>query len=68
MNQGAWYSSQHHMRRTIARHNPNIYLSYAGREASASPAAGYMALHVEQMEAFIDQALTISPTPTFPQE
>ncbi|GAB5414472.1 MAG: 2-oxoglutarate dehydrogenase E1 component [Congregibacter sp.] len=59
MNQGAWYSSQHHMRRVFAQHNPNIYLSYAGRDASAAPAAGYMALHLAQLEAFINQALTI---------
>jgi 2-oxoglutarate dehydrogenase E1 component len=59
MNQGAWYSSQHHMRRAFWTQNPNIYLGYAGRDASAAPAAGYMALHLEQMEAFINQALTI---------
>ncbi|WOJ94006.1 2-oxoglutarate dehydrogenase E1 component [Congregibacter variabilis] len=60
MNQGAWYSSQHHMRRVFASHNNNIYLAYAGREASAAPAAGYMALHLEQQEAFINQALTLN--------
>src|SRR5690606_4368063 len=59
MNQGAWYSSQHHMRRALNRHNNKLYLEYAGREASASPAAGYMALHIEQQEQFIKQALKI---------
>ena len=57
MNQGAWYSSQHHMRRVVHRHNPNLYLDYAGREASASPAAGYMALHLQQQEQLIVDAL-----------
>ena len=57
MNQGAWYSSQHHMRRVIHRHNPNVYLDYAGRDASASPAAGYMALHLKQQEQLIKDAL-----------
>ncbi|MFT3931438.1 MAG: 2-oxoglutarate dehydrogenase E1 component [Spongiibacteraceae bacterium] len=57
MNQGAWYSSQHHMRRVFNRYNKSLYLEYAGREASASPAAGYMALHLEQQQAFIKQAL-----------
>jgi len=57
MNQGAWYSSQHHMRRVVHRHNPNVYLDYAGREASASPAAGYMALHLKQQEQLIIDAL-----------
>jgi 2-oxoglutarate dehydrogenase E1 component len=59
MNQGAWYSSQHHMRRVFASLNNSIYLGYAGRDASAAPAAGYMALHLEQQEAFINQALTL---------
>lgn len=57
MNQGAWYASQHHMRRVVNRHNSGIYLGYAGREASASPAAGYMALHVAQQEKVIKDAL-----------
>jgi len=57
MNQGAWYSSQHHMRRVIFAHKPDVYLHYVGREGSAAPAAGYMALHLEQMETFINIAL-----------
>jgi len=57
MNQGAWYSSQHHMRRVLFRHAPSVYLRYVGREASAAPAAGYLALHVAQQEAFINEAL-----------
>ena len=36
MNQGAWYASQHHLRRPISEHFPDIWLGYAGREASAS--------------------------------
>jgi len=61
MNQGAWYSSQHHMRRVTQEVKPAVNLTYAGREASAAPAAGYPALHLEQLRAFIDQALTIKP-------
>ncbi|MEP0201906.1 MAG: 2-oxoglutarate dehydrogenase E1 component [Halioglobus sp.] len=57
MNQGAWYASQHHMRRVIHRHKVDVYLRYVGREASAAPAAGYMALHLEQQQKFIDDAL-----------
>jgi 2-oxoglutarate dehydrogenase E1 component len=57
MNQGAWYSSQHHMRRVVNLHGSSLYLDYAGREASASPAAGYMALHLEQQEQLIKDAL-----------
>jgi 2-oxoglutarate dehydrogenase E1 component len=61
MNQGAWYASQHHMRRIIHRHKVDVYLRYVGREASAAPAAGYMALHLEQQEKFIDDALGEMP-------
>ena len=61
MNQGAWYSSQHHMRRVIHRHKVDVYLRYVGRDASAAPAAGYMALHVEQQDKFINEALGEMP-------
>tara|TARA_R110002110_G_scaffold140056_1_gene327050 strand:- start:21081 stop:23915 length:2835 start_codon:yes stop_codon:yes gene_type:complete len=59
-NQGAWYSSQHHMRRVMFAHKKEVYLRYVGRDPSASPAAGYMALHLAQQEQFINDAL--SPT------
>ncbi len=58
MNQGAWYSSQHHIRRIISEHFPKIWLGYAGREASAAAAAGYPALHLSQQKQFIDEALS----------
>jgi 2-oxoglutarate dehydrogenase E1 component len=61
MNQGAWYSSQHHMRRVIHRHKVEVYLRYVGRDGSAAPAAGYMALHVAQQNKFIDEALGEMP-------
>ncbi len=57
MNMGAWYSSQHHMRRALQQLNPALHLEYAGRKASASPAAGYMKLHLEQQEQLIRDAL-----------
>ena len=57
INQGAWYSSQHHMRNIINRFDENLTLSYAGREASAAPACGYMSLHLEEQERFINEAL-----------
>jgi 2-oxoglutarate dehydrogenase E1 component len=57
MNQGAWYASQHHMRRVILAHGEDLYLSYAGREASAAPAAGYMQLHVQQQGRLVEDAL-----------
>ena len=59
MNMGAWYSSQHHMRRVLQLQSPGLYLNYAGRDAAASPAAGYMALHIEQQQNLINDALTV---------
>ncbi|MFL0797345.1 MAG: 2-oxoglutarate dehydrogenase E1 component [Cellvibrionaceae bacterium] len=58
-NQGAWYSSQHHIRNVCHQHAPKIHLEYVGREASAAAAAGYMSIHVEEQARFIDDALTI---------
>jgi 2-oxoglutarate dehydrogenase E1 component len=60
MNQGAWYSSQHHMRRVIHELMPKAYLEYVGREASAAPAAGYMSIHIEEQTRFVDEALTVT--------
>ncbi|WP_095063691.1 2-oxoglutarate dehydrogenase E1 component [Pseudomonas sp. Irchel s3f19] len=59
MNQGAWYSSQHHMRRILGRHNKALVLEYAGREASAAPACGYASKHAEQQEKLLQDAFTV---------
>ncbi|MEW6993623.1 2-oxoglutarate dehydrogenase E1 component [Colwelliaceae bacterium MEBiC 14330] len=55
-NQGAWYCSQHHFRAAIP---PGTYLTYAGRNASAAPAVGYMSVHVKEQQALVTQALTL---------
>jgi 2-oxoglutarate dehydrogenase E1 component len=57
INQGAWYSSQHHMHNIVSKFNKNLTLSYVGREASAAPACGYMSLHLEEQKKFINEAL-----------
>ncbi|MEG0862625.1 MAG: 2-oxoglutarate dehydrogenase E1 component, partial [Pseudomonas sp.] len=59
MNQGAWYSSQHHMRRILTRHNKELVLEYAGRDASAAPACGYASMHAEQQEKLLQDAFTV---------
>ena len=59
MNQGAWYCSQHHMRHVIHSHYPKLLLHYAGRAGSAAPAAGYMALHLEEQSKLVETAFTI---------
>ncbi|MEE3608737.1 2-oxoglutarate dehydrogenase E1 component [Avibacterium paragallinarum] len=53
-NQGAWYCSQHNF---ISSLPENGKLRYVGREASASPAVGYLALHNEQQRALVTEAL-----------
>ena len=55
-NQGAWYCSQHHFRAAIPE---GTYLTYAGRNASAAPAVGYMSVHVKEQQALVTQALTL---------
>jgi 2-oxoglutarate dehydrogenase E1 component len=59
MNQGAWYSSQHHMRNALHRHNPKLHLQYAGRDASAAPACGHMSVHVEEQKKLVNDAFEI---------
>lgn len=58
MNQGAWYSSQHHMRNAVQRHDNSLDLNYAGRDGSAAPASGYMSVHLDEQKKFINEALT----------
>ena len=53
-NQGAWHRIQHYLLRHMLPHQE---LAYALRPSSASPAAGYMALHAEQQKAVIEAAL-----------
>jgi 2-oxoglutarate dehydrogenase E1 component len=53
-NQGAWFSSQHHLRASLP--DPDA-LQYAGRQFSAAPAAGYAWLHLQQQHALVAQAL-----------
>ena len=58
MNQGAWYSSQHHIRNAVQRHDSKLVLNYAGRDGSAAPASGYMSVHLDEQKKFINEALT----------
>ena len=58
-NQGAWYNSQHRLRRVIDLINKELPLHFAGRKSSASPAAGYMALHIKEQQELLAEALDI---------
>jgi hypothetical protein len=39
---------------------PHQKLYYAGRDSSASPAAGYKSLHEKQQKELVNQALTMA--------
>ncbi|NOL51620.1 2-oxoglutarate dehydrogenase E1 component [Pelistega suis] len=52
-NQGPWFYIQHHIYENMKEGQK---LSYAGRNASSSPAVGYLAKHNEQQKALIEQA------------
>lgn len=55
-NQGAWYSSNHHITAVLGQKQ---HLRYVGREAAAAPAVGYHHLHQEQQKAVVEDALKI---------
>ncbi|MCO6413965.1 MAG: 2-oxoglutarate dehydrogenase E1 component [Thiogranum sp.] len=57
-NQGAWFSSNHHMRASMER--PEL-LEYAGRPFSAAPAPGYAWLHTQQQHTLVARALGLAP-------
>ena len=54
-NQGAWYQIMHHFKACI---DDTHTMLYAGRDASASPAAGYLAVHREQQSTLVKAALS----------
>jgi 2-oxoglutarate dehydrogenase E1 component len=56
-NQGAWWFMRAHMDVNIS--SGGIKLEYAGRPASASPAAGYLKIHRKQLEEFLADALQL---------
>ena len=62
-NQGAWYNSHHRLRRVFDLAHTSVPIQFVGRKSSASPAAGYMALHIQQQEHLIAEALGL-PLPT----
>ncbi len=55
-NQGAWYymQSRRHLKACLS---PRHSLEYAGRPYSASPAVGYLHVHLAQQKRFVSDAL-----------
>jgi len=54
LNQGPWFSSMHHFNHCIPDEHR---ITLCSREASAAPAAGSMALHLEQQQQLVSEAL-----------
>jgi 2-oxoglutarate dehydrogenase E1 component len=54
-NQGAWHRIQHYLLRHM---RPDQVLAYATRKSSASPAVGYLSLHVEQQKELVEAAFS----------
>ena len=55
-NQGAWHRIEHYLDRHMKAQQKLIY---AGRDSSASPAAGYKSLHDQQQKELVELALTV---------
>ncbi len=53
-NQGAWFHIQHSLINAL---DDKQKLTYAGRQASASPAVGYLSVHLQEQQALVQQAL-----------
>ncbi|MBK82726.1 MAG: 2-oxoglutarate dehydrogenase E1 component [Pseudomonadota bacterium] len=58
MNQGAWYPTQHHMRKALFKVNKDIDLEFAGRAPAAAPAVGYPSIHAAQQKELIEDAFS----------
>ena len=55
-NQGAWFSMKHRMKQSLASWQ---CLDYAGRDFSASPAAGYLSVYMNGQNQLVEQALSV---------
>jgi len=59
-NQGAWYQTRHRLTSSLEKSGHQGEFDYAGREASASTAAGYHALHTYEQNNLVNQALGLT--------
>ncbi|MEE9342670.1 MAG: 2-oxoglutarate dehydrogenase E1 component [Gammaproteobacteria bacterium] len=57
MNQGAWFSQQHYLRRVLGGY---ARLERVSRPASASPAVGSLKVHQKQQKDVVEQALGLA--------
>ena len=54
-NQGSWWYARGYLD-DLLESKPHIKLKYAGRDAAASPAAGYMKLHLQEQDRLLASA------------
>ena len=59
-NQGAWYHTHHRLRRVLDMLDMDLNLEFIGRKSSASPAVGYMSLHLKQQKELVYSALGLT--------
>jgi 2-oxoglutarate dehydrogenase E1 component len=59
-NQGAWTFVAPRIEETLSKIGRNERVRYAGREASASTAAGQASRHLAELNAFLNDALTLT--------
>jgi 2-oxoglutarate dehydrogenase E1 component len=45
------------MRRVVLKHDEDLYMAYAGREAFAAPAGGYSGAHNLRQQRLVEDAL-----------
>ncbi len=55
-NQGAWYQTIHNLVASM-HHGQSLY--YTGRPSSASPAVGYMSVHIQEQKKLVSEAITV---------
>lgn len=56
LNQGAWFVTNHRLIKCLA---PGQKLGYAGRQAFAAPASGFLGLHNMQQQKLVEDALDL---------
>ena len=58
-NQGAWYRIQHNLLEALQNLNSKLRLQYAGRKASAAPAAGHASVHAQEQKQLVEDAFAV---------
>ena len=57
LNQGAWFSHRHRIKRVLDRFDKGDAVSLVSRPPAAAPAVGLMKLHLQQQEELVKEAI-----------